>query len=166
MFKFFAVLLAVSLDKINANVRSVRASTASSGSTESAELSGSALSAAEADECQPADDMLAFGLCALEMAADMLTSYSHSHNGPNASDVAQAERRRLLDSLDDFLQRDLIEQCLFRSDDERPSAFELLFHPALFEVPSLRLLASNLIVRRTRHAELTHLEPFATAFAK
>lgn len=54
--------------------------------------------------------------------------------------------RRTIDTLDDPLQRDFIAKCLASDPAMRPSARELLFHPLLFEVHSLKLLAAHVLV--------------------
>ncbi len=51
-----------------------------------------------------------------------------------------------MDQLEDDLQRDFIRRCLRRNPTERPTARELLFHPVLFEVHSLKLLAAHSLV--------------------
>lgn len=42
--------------------------------------------------------------------------------------------------------QDFIERCLAKDPAARPTARELLFHPVLFEVHSLKLLAAHAIV--------------------
>ena len=44
-------------------------------------------------------------------------------------------------------QRDFINRCLEKDPKKRPNAKQLLFHPLLFEVPSLRLLAAHQIIK-------------------
>ena len=50
------------------------------------------------------------------------------------------------DSLEDEMQKDFIRKCLRKTPEERPTARELLFHPVLFEVHSLKLLAAHILV--------------------
>jgi nuclear receptor-binding protein len=47
----------------------------------------------------------------------------------------------------DPTQQDFINLCIQTDPRKRPSPKELLFHPLLFEVPSLRLLATHQIVK-------------------
>ena len=44
------------------------------------------------------------------------------------------------------MQKDFIRKCLRKKPEERPTARELLFHPVLFEVHSLKLLAAHILV--------------------
>lgn len=47
----------------------------------------------------------------------------------------------------DSNQQDFINICLHVDPTKRPTAKQLLFHPLLFEVPSLRLLTTHQIVK-------------------
>ena len=47
---------------------------------------------------------------------------------------------------EDELQKDFIRSCLKQKPEDRPTARELLFHPILFEVHSLKLLAAHNLV--------------------
>ncbi|XP_067615057.1 nuclear receptor-binding protein homolog [Eurosta solidaginis] len=95
-----------------------------------------------AEQLTAAVDIYAFGMCALEMAALEIQ--------PSGSDTSSAINEetilRTINSLEHDLQRDLIFKCLRRNPDERPSANDLLFHPLLFEVHSLKLLAAHCLV--------------------
>jgi serine/threonine protein kinase len=56
--------------------------------------------------------------------------------------------KQSIDSLEDEKQRDFILSCLQKEPNKRPSAKELLFHPLLFEVPSLRLIATHTLIKK------------------
>lgn len=81
-------------------------------------------------------------MCALEMA-----SLEIQGNGDSGTLVTQDHINRTIESLDDPLQKDLIYQCLTADFEKRPSARTLLFHPVLFEVHGLKLLAAHALVK-------------------
>ncbi|XP_048457338.1 nuclear receptor-binding protein-like [Rhincodon typus] len=85
-------------------------------------------------------DIYSFGMCALEMAVLEIQGNGES------SYVSQEAINNAIQSLEDTLQREFIQKCLEVDPVKRPTARELLFHPALFEVPSLKLLAAHCIV--------------------
>ncbi|XP_072907919.1 nuclear receptor-binding protein-like isoform X2 [Hemitrygon akajei] len=85
-------------------------------------------------------DIYSFGMCALEMAVLEIQG-----NG-DSSYVSQEAINNAIQLLEDTLQREFIQKCLEVDPVKRPTARELLFHPALFEVPSLKLLAAHCIV--------------------
>ncbi|XP_034934785.1 nuclear receptor-binding protein homolog [Chelonus insularis] len=89
----------------------------------------------------PAIDIYSFGMCALEMAALEIQG-----NGDSGTIVTEENIQKTIESLDDFQQKDFIRKCLQIDPLSRPSARELLFHPILFEVPSLKLLAAHALV--------------------
>ncbi|KAM9409123.1 nuclear receptor-binding protein-like [Pholidichthys leucotaenia] len=87
-----------------------------------------------------AADIYSFGICALEMALLEIQG-----NG-DSSFVSQDALNSALQLLEDPLQRELIQKCLDCDPTVRPTARELLFNQALFEVPLLKLLAAHSIV--------------------
>lgn len=80
-------------------------------------------------------------MCALEMAALEIQG-----NGDTGTIVTEENIRKTIESLDDVQQKDFIRKCLQVDPLSRPSARELLFHPVLFEVHSLKLLAAHALV--------------------
>ncbi|XP_054721933.1 nuclear receptor-binding protein-like [Uloborus diversus] len=90
----------------------------------------------------PAADIYSFGMCALEMAALEI-----SGNGEGSSQVTEDAVNKTIEALENSLQKDFIQTCLKKNPLERPSAQELLFHPVIFEVHSLKLLAAHIIVK-------------------
>ncbi|XP_015368404.1 PREDICTED: nuclear receptor-binding protein-like [Diuraphis noxia] len=96
----------------------------------------------------PAIDIYAFGMCALEMATLEIQG-----NGDSGTLVTQDHINRTIESLDDPLQKDLIYQCLTADFEKRPSARTLLFHPVLFEVHALKLLAAHALVKTEHFAD-------------
>lgn len=93
------------------------------------------------DSVTPAIDIYSFGMCALEMAALEIQG-----NGDTGTVVTEENIRKTIESLDDVQQKDFIRKCLQVDPLSRPSARELLFHPVLFEVHSLKLLAAHALV--------------------
>lgn len=93
----------------------------------------------------PAIDIFSFGMCALEMAALEIQG-----NGDSGTMVTQENINKTIESLDDEQQKDFIYKCLSHDPSERPSARELLFHPLLFEVHSLKLLVAHCLLNTAR----------------
>ncbi|PSN54716.1 Nuclear receptor-binding protein [Blattella germanica] len=92
----------------------------------------------------PAIDVYSFGMCALEMAALEIQG-----NGDSGTLVTEENINRTIESLDDEHQKDFIHKCLHKEAGHRPNARELLFHPLLFEVHSLKLLSAHALVHST-----------------
>lgn len=90
----------------------------------------------------PALDVYSFGMCALEMAALEIQG-----NGDSGNIVTKENIQKTIDSLEDEHQKDFIRRCLNERPEFRPTARELLFHPLLFEVHSLKLLAAHCLVK-------------------
>ena len=65
--------------------------------------------------------------------------YYYFPSGP----VSKESIEKCIDSIEDEGQKDFIRKCLIKDPNLRPSAKSLLFHPILFEVPSLKLLAAH-----------------------
>uniref|UniRef100_A0ABD2X2N0 Nuclear receptor-binding protein homolog n=1 Tax=Trichogramma kaykai TaxID=54128 RepID=A0ABD2X2N0_9HYME len=89
----------------------------------------------------PSTDIFSFGMCALEMAALEIQG-----NGDSGNVVTEEHIMKTIDSLDDIQQKNFIRKCIQGDPLNRPSARELLFHPILFEVHSLKLLAAHALV--------------------
>ncbi|EMP37906.1 Nuclear receptor-binding protein [Chelonia mydas] len=85
-------------------------------------------------------DIYSFGMCALEMAVLEIQGNGES------SYVPQEAINSAIQLLEDPLQREFIQKCLELDPGKRPTARELLFNQALFEVPSMKLLAAHCIV--------------------
>nr|CAD7445781.1 unnamed protein product [Timema bartmani] len=98
----------------------------------------------------PAIDVYSFGMCALEMAALEIQG-----NGDSGTLVTEEDVQRTIDSLDDESQKDFVRRCLAREPGDRPNARELLFHPLLFEVHPLKLLAAHALVYSTANISET-----------
>lgn len=92
----------------------------------------------------PAIDIFSFGVCALEMAALEIQG-----NGDSGTLVTEEHLIHTIESLEDSQQKDFIYKCLCKNPADRPTARELLFHPLLFEVHSLKLITAHCLVNTT-----------------
>nr|CAH7767783.1 unnamed protein product [Callosobruchus chinensis] len=91
----------------------------------------------------PPADIYSFGMCALEMAALEIIG-----NGDSGNKVTEENVKKTIELLEDEQQKDFIQRCLALDPRDRPTAKELLFHPLLFEVHSLKLLAAHVLVKK------------------
>jgi len=91
----------------------------------------------------PAVDIYSFGMCALEMA----TLEIQGANGDAGNLVSDEQVQRTIEGLEVAIQKDFIRACLKSEPELRPTARELLFHRALFEVSPLKLLAAHTVVK-------------------
>ncbi|XP_068211109.1 nuclear receptor-binding protein homolog isoform X2 [Palaemon carinicauda] len=92
-------------------------------------------------------DIYSFGMAALEMAALEIPG-----NGDSGNVVTQEQVQKTIHSLEHNLQRDFITKCLNPDQSKRPATSELLFHPVLFEVHSLKLLAAHTLVHNPKRS--------------
>ncbi|XP_072379312.1 nuclear receptor-binding protein homolog isoform X2 [Diabrotica undecimpunctata] len=92
----------------------------------------------------PPIDIYSFGMCALEMAALEIIG-----NGDSGNKVTEENVKKTIDSLEHEHQKNFILKCLAPKPEDRPTSRELLFHPLLFEVHSLKLLAAHCLVRKS-----------------
>nr|XP_027200199.1 nuclear receptor-binding protein-like [Dermatophagoides pteronyssinus] len=89
----------------------------------------------------PSVDIYSFGMCALEMAALEIPS-----DNDQPHHITDEIINKTIESLDNSIQRDFIQQCLRKDSIKRPTARDLLFHPIIFEVPTLRLFCAHSIL--------------------
>lgn len=89
----------------------------------------------------PPVDVYGLGMCALEMAALEI-----SGNGDSGHTITKELINKTINSLDNPDQRDFIRLCLQSDPAARPTVRDLLLHPVLFEVHSLKLLATHVLL--------------------
>ncbi|XP_074598539.1 MLF1-adaptor molecule [Brevipalpus obovatus] len=133
---------AVAPDAIHRNVKTVREETIANLYFVAPELA-SVTGDSSTSNLTPAVDIYSFGMCALEMAALEITG--NGDDGCTAH-VTEAAINRTIDSLENPMQADFIRKCICKNPADRPTSKQLLFHPIIFEVPTLRLLAAHVIV--------------------
>lgn len=99
----------------------------------------------------PPIDIYSFGMCALEMAALEIHGYQTDSSGNELSCGAVTEENidKTIESLEEDSLKDFIRKCLSYNPSVRPTARQLLFHPLLFEVHSLKLLAAHALVQHS-----------------
>ena len=88
-------------------------------------------------------DIYSFGICALGMLTKVLPLSSDGKEAPVLSDIIQ----KAVDSIEDPLLKQFVTVCLNKDPKQRPTARELLFHPALFEIHALKLVAAHSFVQ-------------------
>lgn len=128
---------AIAPDAIHRHVKTVRADSKSNLHFIAPELGNEQ----DCSVLSPAVDIYSFGMCALEMAAlEISADDDSSHH------ITEEVIQKTIDSLENPLQKDFIQQCLRKDPNNRPSARDLLFHPIIFEVPTLRLFCAHSIL--------------------
>eukprot|EP00118_Oscarella_pearsei_P019158 m.201995 g.201995 ORF g.201995 m.201995 type:complete len:504 (+) comp39601_c1_seq21:348-1859(+) len=102
-------------------------------------------------------DIYAFGVCALEtVMTEILSSVVNGTEGkpriPDHDTIMNA-----LERVEDSEIKDFIRSCLAREPNGRPSAQQLLLHPALFLCHSLKAFSAHALVKlfdsRGKHTE-------------
>jgi len=91
-------------------------------------------------QISPAVDIYSLGMVTLEMINLDLGGNGDTH--VITDDVVN----EAIETLENPIQKDLVLKCLESNPEKRPTARELLFHPALFEIPSLKLLSVHSLV--------------------
>lgn len=88
-------------------------------------------------------DIYSFGICALGMITKALPLSDSTKEAPILGDIIQ----KAVDSIEDPLLKTFVTVCLNKDPSQRPPARELLFHPALFEIHALKLVAAHSFVQ-------------------
>ncbi|CAF0812503.1 unnamed protein product, partial [Didymodactylos carnosus] len=132
--KAFETLGLVAPDVLHHHVKSIPDSTAKNLHFQAPEMAG------ELNYITTAVDIYSLGMVTLEMINLDLGGNGDTHA------VTEEVVNEALEALEDPIQKNLVLQCLYADPSKRPTARELLFHPALFEVPTLKLLAVHSLV--------------------
>ncbi|XP_065843338.1 nuclear receptor-binding protein-like [Oscarella lobularis] len=92
-------------------------------------------------------DIYAFGVCALEMAiTEILSSIANGTEG-KPKHLDHDSIIKMIDRVEDPQVKAFIHACLEHDVDDRPSARELLLHPAIFECHSLKVFATHAVIQ-------------------
>ncbi|CAF0897501.1 unnamed protein product [Adineta steineri] len=127
--KMFADLGIVAPDVLHRHVKSISDSAAKNLHYQAPEIDE------ELNQITTAIDIYSLGMVTLEMSNLDLGGNGDTHA------VTDDVVNEAIESLDNPVQKDLVLKCLETDPSKRPTARELLFHPALFEIPSLKLLS-------------------------
>ncbi|CAF1080241.1 unnamed protein product [Rotaria magnacalcarata] len=127
--KTFADLGVVAPDVLHRHIKSITDSSAKHLHFQAPEIDD------ELNQITTAVDIYSLGMVTLEMINVDLGGNGDTHA------VTEAVVNEAIETLENPVQKDLVLQCLKTDPVKRPTARELLFHPALFEIPTLKLLS-------------------------
>ncbi|KAL3320418.1 Nuclear receptor-binding protein [Cichlidogyrus casuarinus] len=104
------------------------------------------------DQKAQSADVYMLGMIALEIAV-----WEPADDNPTFSTADRI--KRMLERITVPDQRDFIEACLENNLAKRPKIRALIYHPTLAEVPTLKLLSANVIVKNLRNPTTGTDEP-------